>query len=143
MKPKSLNDFKEISVKSYKELYIGQKLYSDTEEITILSDVYYIPNTNGLWVDVEIKYEDGFTFKENFSLADLNITNGGYNPWMVFENKDIAILHKNSNWIADYDEFGGIIWMEATLGEQLDKDFMLSNFPIRCDNHLIISFFCV
>jgi ABC-type antimicrobial peptide transport system permease subunit len=136
----TIKDFKKLSIQSYKDIRCGMILYSGDNKIKIISDVY----TNEcftLWVDVEIISKDGYTHKDSLSLADNNVTNGGYNPWMLFKDKKIAKEHNKINWIIESkkDKYSGesyTILEKAPIGEVLTKDFIKSNFTI---NQLLIA----
>ena len=134
--PTTIQDFKKLSIKSYKDIKKGMTLYDGNIEITIMSDVYCSGERNTLWVDVIQVYEDGYTFKENLPLSDRNITNGGYNPWMLFEEKEIAKLHNEINWLISSVKcsWSGEIkneWVQSPTGEALSKKFILENFELK------------
>ena len=101
---KTIDDFKEVSVKSYKELTLGSRFFEGSTSIEIISEVYRDPQNNFLWVDVRVTYEDGWNTVSSESLADNNITNGGYNPWMWFKDPEIAKEHKNRDWVEAEEE---------------------------------------
>ena len=134
-KPTKIQDFKKLSIKSYKDIHKDMELYSGDVSFKVLSDVYASTN-GGLWIDVLKVYEDGFTFKDNISLADNNVTNGGYNPWMLFEDKEIAKLHSDGKWLIDSEncEFTDQIenkWVNAPIGEILSNHFIMNNFEVK------------
>ena len=135
--PTTIQDFKKLSIQSYKDIKKGMTVYDGNVKIEIMSDVYLQKGTTkGLWVDTIKTYEDGFSFKENLPLADRNITNGGYNPWMLFEDKEIAKLHNDTKWLISSSEcpFTGEIeneWVEAPIGEILTDEFIIENFEMK------------
>ena len=135
--PKTIKDFKKLSIKSYKDIKKGMKLYDGSIEITIMSEVYFkTASSTSLWVDIVSVYEDGFTFKDNLPLADKNITNGGYNPWMLFEDKKIAKLHNDTEWLISSEKcpWTGEVdnkWVQAPKGETLSELFIMKNFEMK------------
>jgi len=97
MKQKSINEFAKLAVRDYKELEIGKIFYEGTKEVEILSDVY-LSDSGSIFVDVKETFADGFTYETPLSLRDRGIINGGYNPWLLFSNKEIALEHNSINW---------------------------------------------
>lgn len=138
--PTTLAEFKALSVLSYKDIKKGDILYCGDTKLEIISDVYYFKTIGiSLWVDTIKTFKSPFSGNEllsvrsSESLNDKNVTNGGYSPWMLFVDKNIALLHQAASWwdgeIFDDMEMKLIPkLMTAEAGETLTNEFIIKNF---------------
>jgi len=133
----SLNDFKPFSIKTYKELHKGMILYNGYCSFEVLSDIFYDKDINALFVEVLKTYnDDGFSIKTSLFLGDNNITNGGYNPWMLFTDKEIASIYSEKSWIVskEIDIITGeseYEFKELPTCETLSKTFIIEHFKVK------------
>jgi hypothetical protein len=107
-KPITINDFKELSLSSFKDIKLGNIYYQGKSKLEVISKVYADDKRFDLWFDAINTFSiNGKTFSNTTSIAlsDYNITNGGYSPWMIFTEKEVAEAHYNENWVShtEYD----------------------------------------
>jgi len=137
-KPITINDFKKLSLSSFKDINIGNIYYQGKSKLEVISEVYADDKNFNLWFDaINTFLVNGKTFTHTTSIAlsDYNITNGGYSPWMIFKEKDIAEAHYNENWVShtEFDIDGELrdYFKHPDNTDTISLKYIKENFQIR------------
>lgn len=133
-----MDKFKLKSIRSASQLKVGDTVFGLWFGAGVIKELILSPDRNPWGGDYNsytswmiIDSVDGEWKNKTFSLADNNICNGGYNPWLMFSKEEDAIAY--DNWCQQPVGKGVIESLEFDWDDGWCRVPVYKTFSLKCD----------